>query len=310
MSDPMTNSEVEDVLSSIRRLVSDEKRSEPDVPEQQKPAAGRLVLTPSLRVLGEEEVPAADPSAPTPETDADHGFVAPFDGEAQHEQDAKTGGAQDLSSSDGHESAPFLLADGFDGSDNLTLQANTAAQFEPVVEYDIVEAVHEDQPEPVNDVVDVPDEEATAQKSDAPETLGAKIAALETLIAGRVDEWEPDQAGTDAYAGTEPPAMDWEDTEDDAHADGAVKEAYQPPEVDDAAPYVDVEAAVFDADASTISTEDDVLDEDALRELVSDIVREELQGALGERITRNVRKLVRKLVRRELHRGLADQDLE
>ena len=48
------------------------------------------------------------------------------------------------------------------------------------------------------------------------------------------------------------------------------------------------------------------LDEAMLRELVSDIVRQELQGALGERITRNVRKLVR----REIHRALAAHDLE
>jgi hypothetical protein len=43
-----------------------------------------------------------------------------------------------------------------------------------------------------------------------------------------------------------------------------------------------------------------------LRELVSDIVRSELQGELGERITRNVRKLVR----REIHRALTSQDLK
>ncbi|MGI3170655.1 hypothetical protein ACRARG_16005 [Pseudooceanicola sp. C21-150M6] len=46
------------------------------------------------------------------------------------------------------------------------------------------------------------------------------------------------------------------------------------------------------------------LDEEILRDLVSEIVRQELQGALGERITRNVRKLVR----REIHRALAAQD--
>ena len=61
-----------------------------------------------------------------------------------------------------------------------------------------------------------------------------------------------------------------------------------------------------DAESSGSVVFDDVLDEDALRELVSDIVREELQGALGERITRNVRKLVR----REIHRALAAQELE
>ena len=47
-------------------------------------------------------------------------------------------------------------------------------------------------------------------------------------------------------------------------------------------------------------------DEDSLRELVSDIVRQELQGRLGERITRNVRKLVR----REIQRALAELDLD
>ncbi|KAA9010190.1 hypothetical protein [Histidinibacterium aquaticum] len=48
------------------------------------------------------------------------------------------------------------------------------------------------------------------------------------------------------------------------------------------------------------------VDEEAMRELVGQIVREELQGVLGERITRNVRKLVR----REIHRILNSQDFD
>ena len=55
-----------------------------------------------------------------------------------------------------------------------------------------------------------------------------------------------------------------------------------------------------------LKIEEALLDEEALRDLVSEIVRQELQGALGERITRNVRKLVR----REIHRALASQELE
>lgn len=43
----------------------------------------------------------------------------------------------------------------------------------------------------------------------------------------------------------------------------------------------------------------------ALRRLVADLIREELQGELGERITRNVRKLVR----REIKRALASENL-
>lgn len=49
-----------------------------------------------------------------------------------------------------------------------------------------------------------------------------------------------------------------------------------------------------------------ILDEAALRDLVAEILREELQGALGERITRNVRKLVRA----EIQRAFAARDLD
>lgn len=52
--------------------------------------------------------------------------------------------------------------------------------------------------------------------------------------------------------------------------------------------------------------EEAALDEDMLRDLVAEIVREELSGALGERITRNVRKLVR----REIMRALSARDME
>ncbi|MGR3549535.1 hypothetical protein [Pseudooceanicola sp.] len=59
-------------------------------------------------------------------------------------------------------------------------------------------------------------------------------------------------------------------------------------------------------DRQTLTAEDStLLDESMLRDLVSEIVRQELQGALGERITRNVRKLVR----REIHRALTAQDM-
>jgi hypothetical protein len=46
-------------------------------------------------------------------------------------------------------------------------------------------------------------------------------------------------------------------------------------------------------------------DPDALRALVAEVVREELAGELGERITRNLRKLVQ----REIARALAEREL-
>ena len=49
-----------------------------------------------------------------------------------------------------------------------------------------------------------------------------------------------------------------------------------------------------------------MLDEAALHEIVRNLIREELQGALGERITHNVRKLVRA----EINRALAARALD
>jgi hypothetical protein len=64
--------------------------------------------------------------------------------------------------------------------------------------------------------------------------------------------------------------------------------------------------ALEDDDLDAFIQQNATLDEAVLREMVTDIVRQELQGALGERITRNVRKLVR----REIYRVLNSQEFE
>ena len=89
------------------------------------------------------------------------------------------------------------------------------------------------------------------------------------------------------------------DPEEDTHP---TEESAEPPIA--AAP--SEPAAPATASEIDLGGEEQLIDEDALRDLVSEIVRAELQGALGERITRNVRKLVR----REIHRALTAQDLE
>lgn len=71
MSEPMSNHEIEDVLSSIRRLVSEDLRPAPaSAPE---PVAEKLLLTPALRVVTapdvivpapEQAVASAEPVAP------------------------------------------------------------------------------------------------------------------------------------------------------------------------------------------------------------------------------------------------------
>lgn len=63
MSDALTNSEIEDVLTSVRRLVADEQRRA----DGEEGRGGRLILTPSQRVdaeAGPAPLPAPPPPAP------------------------------------------------------------------------------------------------------------------------------------------------------------------------------------------------------------------------------------------------------
>ncbi|WP_299553225.1 hypothetical protein [uncultured Tateyamaria sp.] len=298
----MTNTEVEDVLASIRRLVSDDNR--PEAEDKTAASPDRLVLTPALRVmdepdldgsadivasaseddaedvadeavLGEQQDSVAESAAPSYEEEQ-CGSV-PVDDETEHPMPDESEAERDVGDDTSEfEERPIDL-------DAVDLDQDTLMSIQDAFA-DADEAEHIEDTASVN-----------TDANDDATTLSAKIAALETLIAGQTDEFEPDMAGDGENAGTEPPALAWED------ADGDVSAAPQPS--------LDVERDVDDPaqdGAQVFSNDEDVLDEDALRDLVSDIVREELQGALGERITRNVRKLVR----REIHRALAAQDLE
>ena len=180
----------------------------------------------------------------------------------------------------------------------------------------------------------------------APSALEARVAGFEAVVNSRQEQWEPDGTTDDAYSGSDVGALPWEDhmpePEDtsgaeygyDSDAEGSdfadipeaerVEEVFaeeleaddDPAQADDHMPEPDptpepaAMAAAFDATPSEDDlaqiAEEAVLDEDMLRDMVAEIVRQELQGSLGERITRNVRKLVR----REIHRALASQDFE
>ena len=97
-------------------------------------------------------------------------------------------------------------------------------------------------------------------------------------------------------------ALDWQDSDkapDDAQA------------VDDIGPRSDRGALALrdrDRDDQAPDRLDETArpDDAALRDLVAEIVREELAGDLGDRVTRNVRKLVR----REIHRVLSGRKLD
>jgi len=140
-----------------------------------------------------------------------------------------------------------------------------------------------------------------------------RIAELETAGHGAgeapasrngvpVPDLNEDEIEAVPASGPSVETIQWEDHLDAAPARPSFSSSREATE--DAAHRLTQDAAEETAMAA-VSASEEFLDEESLRELVSDIVREELQGALGERITRNVRKLVR----REIQRALASQEL-
>lgn len=268
MSDPVTTTEIEDVLSSIRRLVSSgESGHDEDRDQETGGSAERLVLTPSLRV--DDGSPEDDDSA------SDDAAQEPY-----------TAGAGDL----------------------------LAAQI-PIDE-------DEQQPQTRDTAADPSPQETTGPAEDASGgSLGKRAASFEVMLDSCDDQWEPDGGATVDHASRPRDVMAWQhdveeddpdpapsDDPDHAEADEAASEAYARDWQSRERFHHRVDSPASDdwETSDALVFEDAVLDEDALRDLVADIVRQELQGALGERITRNVRKLVR----REIHRALTSQDFD
>lgn len=149
------------------------------------------------------------------------------------------------------------------------------------------------------------DESASVeQQFSEPSGLAHTVAELEAVISAQNDDWEPDGSEEDgATPDIEP--LEWR-----SEATRGAKVFDMPrAEAAPTMPGFQGETELDDIDYGLEDfSEDDApfLDEAALRDMVSDIVRQELQGPLGERITRNVRKLVR----REIHRILASEDFD
>ncbi len=360
MSEPVTHAEIEDVLSSIRRLVSEDGRDSvlAGVPAPARTSPPRLVLTPSLRVADVAPDTAKD-FAPknTVAEDATSRQPEPQLDEIPVETATDLNGA-DLGSLQEAEPDEDITATG----DEIEIAADVIpdevyvddAAVDPLSQGDVIvlqsaELVAEDGEPPADETQpeDAPwrDPDATlfaaagvadmladggaeaADEVKSAVSFAEKIAALEAVIGQADGEWEPDGESGEDNSGTAVETLAWEDLEEetieapdvDAAADFVVdaspQAATSAPEIDPSEfelPEADTldagrvaEQAVTDEVLGGISADETVMDEETLRELVADIVREELQGALGERITRNVRKLVR----REIHRALAVQDL-
>ncbi len=358
MSDPMTNVDIEDVLASIRRLVSEDTRprgvSSPaataprPVPQPLHPApsAGdRLVLTPSLRVM-EPETPEV--ATPRRAVDPEQPWNDPEARLADLWQDDAPQPASDTTQV---ASAPDSAVAGITERvmQTLTDQAAPEHVSEPI-DADFTDVSSENRTDSGDSRAEVAEWSPAPQHSDdaGPQDAASGDAPLSDAMAWKdyvgddhIDDIRPDtqRDGADPAAGDAPASDDsddriaahqaeqvdepgdetWTDMPDprdgmnagmDAGADDPRYRDDLTAEDDPSDDFADDgegDGANDGMDAAgNILAEESVIDEAMLRELVADIVRQELMGALGERITRNVRKLVR----REIHRAMSAQDFE
>ena len=313
MSDPVTNVEIEDVLSSIRRLVSEDSRPKAVPPKRAAPE--RLVLTPAQRVpedAVDDELEAAEDSTPAPLILATP--AVPESARAEDAPDAEA--AEEGSSASGDtvlsrligEEVARVLDSEFGDDDDATDPEEAEVAEQAVPEAEVSEDDEQDQDvadeagepeEGVTHILEAPVEAVAAPEPDehpAPSgdtALERKIAALETLISRNAPVEDADEEPAAFVRSPAKPAPREEPA--------PVPRRIPRPAMHHADEYEDEADAI-----ATLAEESPLIDEDMLRDLVAEIVRQELQGTLGERITRNVRKLVR----REIHRILMSQEFE
>ncbi|MEX0280658.1 MAG: hypothetical protein AB3N13_05635 [Arenibacterium sp.] len=377
MSESATNVPIEDVLSSIKRLVTEEGRERVvrKEPQEGESAPPRLVLTPALRVPEKMEVEAEplekaepfqlsaefvapvavdeirfhkeeraiDPDAPwsDPEVTLHEAAAAVESRDRASENEAEGETGQNVDSQLIGDEADLARDAGVDEQPDEVGEADTDTNRSPVIEASDPEELSDDDLLLVSDAEAEPDtvelsedaddlaesdddaESAALETDDSAQdhtsdtseneaaepvepalepidmrtaTLSQKIQALEAAIAQTDDQWEPDGNAADTDNSARPVnTIPWEDDVSEPQSAASPK-----------MPELLETEVVADSEPEPQDEEPAILDEESLRVLVSDIVREELQGALGERITRNVRKLVR----REIHRALTAKELE
>jgi hypothetical protein len=141
-------------------------------------------------------------------------------------------------------------------------------------------------------------------------SLEDRIAELEAAVGDQPGEWEPD--GSEDADQERPNRFVFQHRAAPmgAAAPGMAEAAAPAPRAPEAAAAaradLDEEEDDEPGDGFDIFADDRLPDPDALRDLVAEIVRQELQSDLGQRVTRNIRKLVR----REIRRALAARDFD
>lgn len=316
MSETGRKMDVEDVLSSIRRLVSEEARTASDTETtgqstsntdahllQQSNAAeqDKLVLTPSLRI--------SEANSPAPAASEIEQRIADIESLVMSEavehshsdiaQNVDVQDAEDLSFDPPKETAEFAeMVDEVtqtvteDATSEmmsaLHLSMKDFARAEPPLTANLSGAPSFDTPleDDQNDIA-----EDVSLPSDSPfeadlESVPAQPDFMQ-IVADAKDDVEIEEEAVQA------PVRD------------TIINREPPLSAPEPEPAAAASSALFE-EPMDYTDNDTFLDEETLREMVSEMVRSELQGELGDRITRNVRKLVR----REIHRAMASRDFE
>ncbi len=319
MSEPVTNAEIEDVLSAVRRLVSEtgavRNGSDTDV-------TGKLVLTPAFRVDPVEDDHAPEHGQTAPAEPAQPSPVAPETSVEALVQDAVEAGPA-TGHDDMHEwddDPADMVEDAQPAShakDNVTELRTSLADRIAELEAVVVETGPDDFEPDGSEASDVPDEVLFHHARDGADGVdGAEASDAENgdvAVSG-------DDAPTEETPSDDPVSDEWEDVVsvdldgfDDDALDDPLDAADTTLEGSDYAAhkqnfdafgpdtYADPDDTALDEEADEM-----VIDEAMLREIVARLVRDELQGTMGERITRNLRRMVR----REIARALALKDLD
>ena len=318
MSDLQTNPEIEDVLSSIRRLVSEGGRhgSAPaPAPAQDEPDS-KLVLTDALRVAGNEpESLPDDGKAADTAADTDAGPVS----QAAVDDPQSYTGRQSLEATIAElEVAVARIGDDFEPDGGEVAMPDEARDRDETIE-DGSGADEADEPAAtVGEAEQVTTEASDDAGADAPEEESVRRSDA-SLDRYDDEPWAVRTGDADTLPDAPASGPEWPDRDDateardlDDEADvttgtGATRrlhlgaadavsgfEPAEPRSGDEPAASPEPESAYrSDGDQEDAEIE-------ALRALVSELIRQELQGALGERVTRNMRMLIRREIQRAL----------
>lgn len=307
MSDPVSNAEIEDVLSSIRQLISDGQTDKADGADAHGVADNKLILTPAFRVYDGDSAggakhhhprdgrdipvekfehgnPDTGPQADDPDKPLGH-LAGTFVGT----DDVKSGSKTSVVSND----PPIDYEDNWD-DDSVGETAQVAFLHQRLVRTED-EKTPDDRPAVVQDDHDLAAPEGLA--GDAENAEGADDPATSEDASDMADqENDLDASGETVMADTDIAFGETEDAEDLTALDA--EEVLHTETI--AAESVSVLAPETAPQAEIVDDDSDFIDEAHLQDMISRIVREELQGQMGVKITQAVRRMVRREVTRAL----------